>query len=149
MAYYAWAIIGDVLALLLCPYALIRGGFAERSGAAVIGIGWIVTFLVQSAAPGLNAAIIGVDVVALILLTLISIKARKIWTLFAAAFQFNAVAVDLISHFFPQVGVVSIITFVEFWGGYGLLAALGGGMLSVELERRKPKAIATPAPATR
>ena len=149
MAYYAWAIIGDVLALLLCPYALIRGGFAERSGAAVIGIGWIVTFLVQSAAPGLNLAIILVDVTALVLLTLISIKARKIWTLFAAAFQFNAVAVDLISHFFPQVGVVSIITFVEFWGGYGLLAALGAGMLSVEMERRKRKTVGAPVSVVR
>jgi len=147
MVYYAWAIIGDVLALLLCPYALIRGGFAERSAAAVIGIGWILTFLVQSAAPGLNLAIILVDLVALVLLTLISIRARKIWTLVAAAFQFNAVAVDIISHFFPQVGVVSIITFVEFWGGYGLLAALGAGVLSVELERRKTKV--SPAPVAR
>ncbi len=137
MAYYAWAIIGDVLALLLCPYALIRGGFAERSGAAVIGIGWILTFLLQSTVPGLNLAIMLVDVVALVLLTLISIKVRKIWTLFAAAFQFNAVAVDLISHFFPQVGVVSTITFVGFWGGYGLLAALAAGMLGVERERRR------------
>ena len=142
MVYYAWAIVGDVLALLLCPYALIRGGFAERSGAAVIGIGWVLTPLVQGALPGLNLAIILIDVTALILLTLISVKARKIWTLFAAAFQFNAVAVDLISHFFPQVGVVSIITFVEFWGGYGLLAALGGGMLSVEMERRRARNIA-------
>ncbi len=137
MYYYAWAIIGDVLALLLCPYALIRGGFAERSGAAVIGIGWILTIFLQNTAPGLNLAIFLVDLAALVLLTLISVRARKIWTLFAAAFQFNAVAVHIVSHFFPQVGVVSIITFVGFWGGYGLLAALGIGMLSVELERRK------------
>ncbi len=139
MHYYAWAIIGDVLALLLCPYALIRGGFAERSGAAVIGIGWIVTILLQSAIPGPNLAIFLVDLAAMILLLLISIRVRKIWTLFAAAFQFNAVAVHVVSHFFPQVGVVSIITFIEFWGGYGLLAALGAGMISVEVERARSR----------
>ncbi len=136
MFYYAWAIIGDVLALLLCPYALIRGGPAERSGAAVIAAGWILTIVLQGALPGPNLAIFLVDLTAFVLLAWISLRARKIWTLFAAAFQFNAVAVHIVSHFFPEVGVVSIVTFIEFWGGYGLLAALGGGMISVELERR-------------
>ena len=135
MHYYAWAITGDVLALLLCPYALIRGGFAERSAAAVIGLGWILTIALQSALPGLNLAIFLIDLAAFIGLLLISLRARKLWTLFAAAFQFNAVAVHIVSHLFPQVGVVSIITFIEFWGGYGLLAALGAGMIGVERGR--------------
>ena len=145
MHYYAWALVGDALALLLCPYALIRGGFAERSGAAVIGVGWVLTILLQSALPGVNTAIFLVDLTAMILLLLISIRARKIWTLFAAAFQFNAVAVHVVSHFFPQVGVVSIITFIEFWGGYGLLAALGAGMVSVEVERHARSKAPRPA----
>ena len=139
MIYYAWAITSDVLALLICTYALVRGGPAERGGAAVIGIGWILSIALQTPALGLNQGIFLVDVVGLVLLAWISLRSRKIWTLCCAAFQFNAVAIHVVAYCFPRIGVVSILTVIGFWGGYGLLAALGGGMISVERERRRAR----------
>ncbi|WP_040308667.1 hypothetical protein [Asticcacaulis biprosthecium] len=133
--YYTWAIVSRFWGFLIVPYALVRGGPAERCGAAIYGLAWAATFFSQSRdgnGPGIWVFVI--DSLMMLAFIVLSAVTRKIWTLFAAAFAMAAVLCH-IAGMIGQVNVVTYVTGIMLWGAYGMLVALTGGMISVELER--------------
>lgn len=134
--HYSFAIIGRVMGFIICPYALIRGGPSERWGAAFYTVSWGLCAVLQDhhlKGPGLWVFLI--DVCGLVAFAALSIWSRKIWALFAGAFQLNTVLSHVVWWLFPQVGLVSYVTALGLWGGYGLLCTILMGMVGVEMER--------------
>jgi hypothetical protein len=135
-----WAYAGTAAAVVICALAFWRGGPAERYGAAIILTGWFITPLVDAhgGADGLSTGlgVFAVDVITLITLTWLSLWSRKVWTLFAAAFQLDAVA-SHIAAFLSHISLFSYVTGLGIWGGYGLILALGVGVWGCERERRR------------
>lgn len=133
---FAW--LGTVLAVIFSAYAFWRGGPAERYGGAVILTGWFLTPLVQAhgpKGPGIGLGFLLVDWAVLIGLLIISVLTRRLWTVFACAFQFNAVA----SHYagaLAHIGVYTSVTALGIWSGYGLVVALGLGVWAYDRRRR-------------
>ncbi|EGF92977.1 putative membrane protein [Asticcacaulis biprosthecium C19] len=96
---------------------------------------WAATFFSQSRdgnGPGIWVFVI--DSLMMLAFIVLSAVTRKIWTLFAAAFAMAAVLCH-IAGMIGQVNVVTYVTGIMLWGAYGMLVALTGGMISVELER--------------
>ncbi|ESQ92578.1 hypothetical protein [Asticcacaulis benevestitus] len=127
-----------VVELALCSgLAFWLGGPAERTGAAIIFLGWVLSYLLQSRAgdgPGLWVIII--DVVALIAFSLLSAKSRRLWTLFAVACQFEGV----VSHFaesFSDFGLFGYFTALGIWSGDALVVCVLAGVFGHQLRLRR------------
>lgn len=123
-----WVWSGTVSAFIVCGWAFWRGGLAERVGAAIILGSWILSLLFHSPSPhDPGAFVISLDVVTMFALIWLSVWSRRIWTLFVAASQVDAVLTHLAA-FATNYGSFSYITTVGIYGGWGLLIALGAGV---------------------
>ena len=125
-----WMWTGAVLAIVVSGWALWRGRAAERWGAAILLTGWCLSMLMQShSGHGPGVAVVVIDTVCLIAFVGLSLWSRRIWTIFMAACQLDAV----ISHFAVglsgHIGGWAYITALGIWGGYGLVFALAAGMI--------------------
>ncbi len=139
--YYTWAYVALILNITVCLYASIRGGPAEKSGAAIYLIGWLATTLVQkSEYTGIEWAKMAVDTIGFFAFVGLSLWARKIWTIFMAACQMDAVASHIAALLAPQFSYVTYITVIGFWGGYGLMICLAIGTYSHQREMRIKRA---------
>lgn len=107
--------------------ALWRGGWAERSAAATILVAWFLTPLVQR---HYNPTFIGIfiDGTTAAILCAISLKARRIWTLFAASSMVGAFACHFMAGIFQHIGYFAYITALGLLSGYYLILALGVGV---------------------
>ena len=135
--YYTWAYVALILNVIVCLYASVCGGPAERCGAIIYLIGWLATTLVSKT--GFNSiqlGILAVDALGLIAFVALSLWARKIWTIFMAASQLDAVGSHIAALLAPQFSYVSYITVIGFWGGYGLMICLAIGTYSHQRELR-------------
>jgi len=130
---FIWQYGGVALAVLVCGWSLAYGGASERFAAAVILSAWIFMLLVQShttAGPGIWVELS--DVVVLILFTAMSLKVRRLWTIFMTALQLDAV----VGHFTAKLAHYELYPYmvaIGLWGGYGLLIVL---MIAVINHRR-------------
>ncbi len=133
---FIWQYGGGAIAILVCGLSLTYGGAAERFAAAVIVSAWIFMLLVQShsmSGPGIWVELS--DVVVLVLFTGLSLRVRKLWTVFLAALQLDAV----VGHFTAKLAHYELYPYVVavgLWGGYGLLIVL---MIAVVNYRRALK----------
>jgi hypothetical protein len=135
--YYTWAYVGLISSILVSVYALLRGGPAERYGVVMFLIAWLATTLVQKTTfDGIEWGIVVVDALLLIAFVILTLWARKVWTVLIAACQLNAVLSHFVPLLAPKFNYVSYITVVAFWGGYGLLACLAAGTYSHQRELR-------------
>ena len=131
-----WTSGSNVAAAICCLWAFWRGGTVEKYGAAIIGVGWILTVIFKQPNMGPGAIIAGIDVVAFVLLVVLAIWSRRIWVFFAAACQLNAV----FSHFaniFADYGLYSFSSANGFWGGWALLICLSAGILGYRREYKR------------
>lgn len=140
MPVQVWVYGGAVLALLVCAWAYWYGGPVEKRGAAIIFIGWALSLLLQSQHSGPNAWIVGIDVGVALALVALSIQSRRIWTIFAAACQCDAV----VSHFaanFTAFGIETFtyVTVLGLLGGHGLLVCLIAGVIGYSFERKRDR----------
>lgn len=135
--YYAWAYIALILNVIVCLYASVRGGPAERCGAIIYLIGWLATTLVSKTGfTSIQLGILVVDTLGLVAFIALSLWSRKIWTILMAACQLDAVASHIAALLAPQFSYVSYITVIGFWGGYGLMICLAIGTYSHQREIR-------------
>ncbi|MBW8880008.1 MAG: hypothetical protein JF615_00905 [Asticcacaulis sp.] len=133
---YSWGLVCRILGFVICPYALARGGTAERLGAAIYLVSWALSRLFeQQGGHGQGIVVFAIDVAVMVLYVGLSLTWRKGWILFAAAFQLNTVLSHITWWLFPQVGVVAYVTALGIFGGYGLLFAIMAGVIGVERER--------------
>ncbi|MFT4076760.1 MAG: hypothetical protein QM647_14645 [Asticcacaulis sp.] len=135
---FIWQFLGTTLLLGACLWALWRGEAPERWGGAILLVGFLMTEVVELTRPRESfevPAFVVVDIITLIGFVVLSLRSRRIWTLFISAFQLNAI----ISHFAVQlsshVDMYTQITAVGLWGGYGLSLALIAGMWILEWRR--------------
>ncbi|MGA9659003.1 MAG: hypothetical protein WBQ60_07895 [Asticcacaulis sp.] len=125
------------VAALCCAWAFWKGGRTEKRGAVYIFIAWTLSLLLQSHAktgPGILVNII--DIVTLCLLVHLSLVSKKIWTIFAAASQLDAIASHLAQVFLPY-GQRVYVSVLAIWGGYGLLICLFAGTIGHQLDLKR------------
>lgn len=127
-------LFGTGLAVLVCLVALWKGGAPERWGAVILLAGWFITPLVDNR-HGIRYGILGVDGLCLIGFLIISLKSRQLWTLLASGFMVDDVLVHLAMEIRPQIGDYTYASGLIFWGGYGLVAALGFGVWERRIDR--------------
>ncbi len=141
---FIWQYGGVALAIVVCGWSLVYGGASERFAAAVILSAWVFMLLVQShtqSGPGIWVELS--DIAVLLLFLGMSLKVRKLWTIFMAALQLDAV----VGHFTAKLAHYELYPYVVavgLWGGYGLLIVL---MVAVINHRRAIKRRATVAGA--
>ena len=107
--------------------AVWRGGWAERSAAATILFTWFLTpFVQQHYDPTVTGIIL--DGATALILCGISLKAKRLWTLFAASSMVGALALHFMAGIFSHLGYFAYITSLGLLSGYYLIAALGAGV---------------------
>lgn len=132
----AWVIGGYVLIVLTGGLALWRGGWAERTAAAIILVAWFLNPFLQSDSYSPSALGLFVDVVVTIALVAISNYSRRLWTVFAAASMLGALICHLAHLFSFPIGRFAYLTIVGLHGGLYLAIALGCGVLEHEHLKR-------------
>ena len=127
--WYIWARGSDICAILCCVWAFWRGGIVEKYGAAIIGVSWLLSFILTFP-PGAKPtmAIIAIDVTVLILFVALANWSRRLWVFFIAACQINAVASHFIGGLWKH-GLYGYVTMLGFWGGWALLICLACGIV--------------------
>lgn len=142
LAHLIWAWAGTALFVIVGLWALLRGGRTERYGVGIIAAGWIITPLVQTHPviwPDPGAVV--VDSVVFAALLALSLTSRKLWTLFATAFQMDTLAAHAAIWLSPQIGGFSYYTSTGLYGGYYVVFALAAGIIACERQRRLSKAL--------
>ena len=128
MIEFIWAWGGFALATIVCAAALIWGGSTERMIAATLWGAWVISLIVEShSSKGPGDQVILIDIFVLFVFIAVSLKTRRLWTLFAAASQVD----DVASHFGARLlhwGLYSYVTATGIWGGYFLIGCIVAGI---------------------
>lgn len=124
------------VAALICGFAIWKGDRWARFVAAVYLAGWIATPFVQIRDPlSPEWGVMVVDAVVMALLVWASLKARRLWSLFAAACQMMAVASHVVSIIDLRIYIATVIVGLTLLS-YGVLVALLVATLSAIQARR-------------
>lgn len=133
-----WVWGGYLLVLLCGGLALWRGGWAERTAAAIVLVGWFLTPIINAAyAPGVWLILL--DVSATLGFFVICYFSRRIWTILITA---NS-ASGLLSHFANLLLAsdhkmyFAYITASGLMGGIFVALSLGLGFWENELIRKR------------
>ena len=125
------------MATLVCAGVYWWGGPAERVGAATIFIAWVLSLLLQTHGPhGPGPWVVLIDIVVLAIFGVLSFKTRRLWTLFGAACQLDAV----MSHFAAKLTHFQLYSYVValgLWGGQGMLVCLIAGAIGYRQHLRR------------
>ncbi len=119
-----WVYGGLAWATLVCGVACWLGGTTERIAAATLWTAWVLSLILFVPGPkGPGAATMIIDCASLAIFVILSLRARRLWTLFMATCQLD----DVMSHFASQLShfqLYSHIVAEGLWGGEALLACL-------------------------
>lgn len=125
--------VGIAVVTLLCVWAWIRGGPAERIGAVILFFEWIFSILfhqIREGGPG--PIVVAIDIAMAVGFSALLIRYRKIWLVLIVACQVNLVAAHFVA--IPQfIDGWSFFLVINIWGGYGLLFSMALGMVLHEL----------------
>ena len=129
-----WISLG--VAALICGFAIWKGDRWTRFVAIVYLTGWIATPLVQIRDPmSPEWGVMAIDAAVMLLLVWASLKARRIWSVFAAACQMMAVASHVVSIIDLRIYMATVIVGLALLS-YGVLVALLVATLSAIRARR-------------
>lgn len=130
--------LGVTAAILICGYAIWRGGLAEKASGAVVGVGWILTgiLVTRRNIAGPDWSTFTIDVVGMLLIGWASFVSRRPWTLFVTACQLIAVTAHLATVIDLRVSVYIYRRGLALWS-YAMLAAILWGTIEVEIDRRR------------
>jgi hypothetical protein len=135
-AFWMWG--GYVAIVLVAALAFWRGGWAERSGAAVISCAWFLTPVFQQHYnPGVAGIVI--DGVTALALLVISERSRRIWTLLASSSMWAAMLCHLgaAGYLHVRIGYFAYVTALGLFGGWYLLICLVLGVLEHQYLSRR------------
>ena len=128
--------ISLAVAVLVCGFALWKGDRWTRFVAGVYLIGWIVTPFAAIRDPlSPEWRVMVIDVVVMVLLIWASLKARQLWTVWAAACQMMAVASHLVSIIDLRISIDTLVVGLTLLS-YGVLVALLAATLLALRARR-------------
>ena len=86
LVFLFWKYSARILCILICAWALLRGGMTERIGAGIIAVAWYLSYLnATHDGSGPAVATVIVDVVATAGFIALAICSRRPWTFFIAA----------------------------------------------------------------
>ncbi|MBU4435688.1 MAG: hypothetical protein KKC14_14905 [Alphaproteobacteria bacterium] len=124
------------VAVLICGFAIWKGDRWARFVAIVYLSGWIATpFVIIRDPISPEWGIMAVDIVVMALLVWASLRARRLWSLFAAACQMMAVASHIVSIIDLRIYIATVILGLTVLS-YGVLIALLVATLSAVRARR-------------
>ncbi|MDI1363482.1 MAG: hypothetical protein PSX79_01200 [bacterium] len=124
------------VAVLICGFAIWKGDRWARFVAIVYLSGWIATpFVIIRDPISPEWGIMVVDIVVMALLVWASLRARRLWSLFAAACQMMAVASHIVSIIDLRIYIATVILGLTMLS-YGVLVALLIATLSAIRARR-------------
>lgn len=124
---------GTALAVLLGALAAWRGGWAERSAAAVVLTAWFLTPVVQKTfAPGLPLILL--DSLQAATLFVISVWSRRIWSLLITACATAGVTSDVAGLLAPHTLKMAWAYVVTTQLLYGFFVAFCLGLAALECE---------------
>lgn len=124
------------VAVLVCGFALWKGDRWLRFVAAIYLAAWIATpFAVIGDALSPEWRVMIIDTVVMVLLLWASLKARRLWSIVAAACQMMSVASHIVSIIDLRIYINTLISGLALLS-YGVLLALLAGTLSTLRARR-------------
>ena len=124
------------VAVLICGFAIWKGDRWVRLVAAVYLAAWTLSPMVQLRDPlSPEWGVLIIDAVAMMLLVWVSLQARRLWSVFAAAFQMMAVASHLVAIIDLRIYLTTVIMGLALLS-YGVLIALLVATLSAIRARR-------------
>jgi hypothetical protein len=135
---YSATLIGILLAMLACGYAIVCGGKPERVAGALILVDWIASPLLASgdAFHHTQLAIFMMDSVLTLVLLFIAMSSKRFWPLWVAAFQVLEVLIHIAMLVDHGVRPRAYFIGIEI-SSYLILLALAIGTWS-EAPRRAP-----------
>jgi len=129
--------IGAASVLLVCFFALTKGGHPERIGAIVVLCGWFLSILAQRylGYVATQWPVLLIDLTALAAFVALAWKAPRTWPVWASAFQLLSVASHVMVLMKLRPEISAFYTVVNM-AGYGIIIALGVGTFFAWQERR-------------
>lgn len=135
MLHTLWVGFGYVLVVTFGGLALWRGGWAERSAAALVLCAWFLTpHLQRGYDPGIYIAVL--DIFVTFCLFVISYFSRRIWTLLITSCHLGGALTHLAAAISIHVGFYAYNTTLGLLGGIGVALSLGVGVLENEFIRK-------------
>ncbi len=129
-----WISLG--VAVTICGFTLWKGDRWLRFVAAVYLAGWIATpFAAISDPLSPEWRVMVIDVLVMVLLVWASLKARRLWSILAAACQMMSVASHIVSIIDLRIYIDTLVAGLALLS-YGVLVALLAGTLSAMRARR-------------
>ena len=136
-----WVYGGLAWATLVCGMTCWLGGTAERVAAATLWTAWVLSLILFVPGPkGPGAATMIIDCTSLAVFVILSLRTRRLWTLFMATCQLD----DVMSHVAAQLShfqLYSHIVAEGLWGGEALLACLIAGTIGYRRRLRRQPAL--------
>ena len=126
-----------IVALMICGFAFLKGGPAERAFASVYILAWLASLAVQlqTTREIFPWALFGIDCVTLVVYGGLSWKYRSGWVVWAVALQALAVVCHIMNLFVVAPTTTAFYT-VLYVTAYGILVALAVGTFWAWQERR-------------
>jgi hypothetical protein len=129
-----WISLG--VAVLICGFAMWKGDRPIRFVAAVYLFGWIATpFLALRDPMQPEWRVMVLDTLAMVLFVGVSLRTRRLWTVFAAACQMMSVASHVVSIIDLRINIATVVVGLALLS-YGVLVALLLATLSAIRARR-------------
>lgn len=120
----------DILLVVTCAYALMRGGSPERITGMTLLLADFLTILTASAFPQrfrqVEIGIFLVDLSVLLILVSVAMRSTRWWPLFLAGFQLDAVAVHAMRLAAPATLPVAYMNAIALWA-YPMQIILAAG----------------------
>lgn len=140
LIHFFWKYGARALCIIICTWAVLQGGTAERLGALITAVAWYLSYLnATQDGSGPAVATVVVDIAATAAFVALAVWSRRPWTFFIAACMLNAVATHFIARAL-DLGMFAYITVAGFWGGYGILICLASGIVGhrIRIGQGKP-----------
>lgn len=116
--------ISLAIAVLICGFALWKGDRPARLVAGVYLAAWVLTpFLALHDPMQPEWRVMVLDALVMVLFIGVSLRTRRIWTVFAAACQMMAVASHVVSFIDLRINIATVVLGLALLS-YGVLVAL-------------------------
>lgn len=134
---FTWGYVGAGGVLLVCLFALTKGGRPERIGAAAFLSGWFLSILAQRMLGyvAMQWPILVIDLVVLSIFVALVWKAPRTWPVWASAFQLLSVTSHVMVLMKLRPEISAFYTVINM-AGYGIIIALAVGTFFAWQERR-------------
>ena len=130
----------EIIYVLVCAFAILKGDRTERLGAGLLLVSWAASASAQHSAGLLNTqySILAIDIIVLVVLSVLAWRSERSWPMWAAAFEAIGLAVHIARAAGLRIGGVPYIAAVNL-SAFGLTGALLVGTIIVWREREALK----------